>query len=185
MDEDSSTEQKTWQVYSFGKRNVFRLHSKIDNMGTWRWGWGEYNFYTIWHKKNADASLPTQLTRRLMSAPLSSSMVAMSTSPRSLAQWSRPMPCSTTRWSSWVCTLLTQQHLFHGYLGLDSLVQGSMNELRKTHTSLSEIYAIQNYACTHFPNTCHPHTYMQFHLTDTILNLKYSQGHSYAPRHQF
>ena len=26
MDEDSSTEQKTWQVYSFGKRNVFRLH---------------------------------------------------------------------------------------------------------------------------------------------------------------
>ena len=22
MDEDSSTEQKTWQVYSFGKRNV-------------------------------------------------------------------------------------------------------------------------------------------------------------------
>ena len=26
MDEDSSTEQKTWQVYSFGKRNVFMLH---------------------------------------------------------------------------------------------------------------------------------------------------------------
>ena len=26
MDEDSSTKQKTWQVYSFGKRNVFRLH---------------------------------------------------------------------------------------------------------------------------------------------------------------
>ena len=26
MDEDSSTEQKTWQVYSFGKRNVLRLH---------------------------------------------------------------------------------------------------------------------------------------------------------------
>ena len=26
MDEDSSTEQKTWQVCSFGKRNVFRLH---------------------------------------------------------------------------------------------------------------------------------------------------------------
>ena len=26
MDEDSSTEQKTWQVYSLGKRNVFRLH---------------------------------------------------------------------------------------------------------------------------------------------------------------
>ena len=23
---DSSMEQKTWQVYSFGKRNVFRLH---------------------------------------------------------------------------------------------------------------------------------------------------------------
>ena len=26
MDEDSSTEQKTWQVHSFGKQNVFRLH---------------------------------------------------------------------------------------------------------------------------------------------------------------
>ena len=26
MDEDGSTEQKAWQVYSFGKRNVFRLH---------------------------------------------------------------------------------------------------------------------------------------------------------------
>ena len=26
MDEDSSTGQKTWQAYSFGKRNVFRLH---------------------------------------------------------------------------------------------------------------------------------------------------------------
>ena len=26
MDEDSSMEQKTWQVYSFGKRNVLRLH---------------------------------------------------------------------------------------------------------------------------------------------------------------
>ena len=25
MDEDFSTEQKTWQVYNFGKRNVFRL----------------------------------------------------------------------------------------------------------------------------------------------------------------
>ena len=25
MDEDSSTEQKTWQVYNFGKSNVFRL----------------------------------------------------------------------------------------------------------------------------------------------------------------
>ena len=25
MDEDSSAEQKTWQVYNFRKRNVFRL----------------------------------------------------------------------------------------------------------------------------------------------------------------
>ena len=25
MDIDTSTKQKTWQVYSFGKRNVFRL----------------------------------------------------------------------------------------------------------------------------------------------------------------
>ena len=28
MDEDSSTEQKTWQVYSFGKRNAFRLQDR-------------------------------------------------------------------------------------------------------------------------------------------------------------
>ena len=28
MDEDGSSDQKTWQVYSFGKRNVFRLHLK-------------------------------------------------------------------------------------------------------------------------------------------------------------
>jgi len=26
MDEDSSTEQKIWPIYSFGKINVFRLH---------------------------------------------------------------------------------------------------------------------------------------------------------------
>ena len=26
MDKDISMEQKTWQVYSFGKRNAFRLH---------------------------------------------------------------------------------------------------------------------------------------------------------------
>ena len=25
MNKDSSMEQKTWQIYSFGKRNVFRL----------------------------------------------------------------------------------------------------------------------------------------------------------------
>ena len=26
VDEESSMEQKTWQVYSFGQKNVFRLH---------------------------------------------------------------------------------------------------------------------------------------------------------------
>ena len=26
LNEDSSMERKTWQVYTFGKRNVFRLH---------------------------------------------------------------------------------------------------------------------------------------------------------------
>ena len=26
MDEEGDTEQEAWQVYSFGKRNVFRLH---------------------------------------------------------------------------------------------------------------------------------------------------------------
>ena len=31
MDEDSSMEQKTWQVYSFGKSYVFRLYLKQSN----------------------------------------------------------------------------------------------------------------------------------------------------------
>ena len=36
-DEDSSMEQKTWQVYSFGKRNVFRLHLNESRKGfCWR-----------------------------------------------------------------------------------------------------------------------------------------------------
>ena len=33
MVEDSSMEQKAWQVYSFGKRNVFRLHLKESREG--------------------------------------------------------------------------------------------------------------------------------------------------------
>ena len=42
MDEDSSTEHKTWQAYSFGKRNVFRLHLTESREGfcrnaRWRW----------------------------------------------------------------------------------------------------------------------------------------------------
>ena len=37
MDEDSSMEQKTWQVYSFGKRSVFRLHLSESRDGfCWR-----------------------------------------------------------------------------------------------------------------------------------------------------
>ena len=40
MDKDISTKQKTWQVYSFGKRNVFRLDLKESREGFhWRrWG---------------------------------------------------------------------------------------------------------------------------------------------------
>ena len=33
MDKDSSMEQKTWQVNSFGKRNVFKLHLKESREG--------------------------------------------------------------------------------------------------------------------------------------------------------
>ena len=37
MDKDISTEQKTWQVYSFGKRNVFRLDLNESREGfCWR-----------------------------------------------------------------------------------------------------------------------------------------------------
>ena len=36
MDEDSSMEQKTWQVYSFGKRNVFRLHLNVSREAFFR-----------------------------------------------------------------------------------------------------------------------------------------------------
>ena len=40
MDEDSSTEQKTQQVYSLGKRNVFRLHLNESSEGFCRAGRG-------------------------------------------------------------------------------------------------------------------------------------------------
>ena len=40
MDEDSSTEKKTWQVHSFGKRNVFRLHLNEPREGFCRRGRG-------------------------------------------------------------------------------------------------------------------------------------------------
>ena len=40
MDEDSRMEQKTWQVYSFGKRNVFRLHLNESRKGYCRRGRG-------------------------------------------------------------------------------------------------------------------------------------------------
>ena len=33
MVKDSGTEQKTWQVYSLGKRHVFRLHLKESRKG--------------------------------------------------------------------------------------------------------------------------------------------------------
>ena len=40
MDKDISTEQKTWQVYNFGKRNVFRLDLNESREGFWRRGRG-------------------------------------------------------------------------------------------------------------------------------------------------
>ena len=40
MDEDISTEQKTWQVYNFGKRNVFRLDLNESREGFCRRGRG-------------------------------------------------------------------------------------------------------------------------------------------------
>ena len=40
MDEDSSMEQNTWQVYSFGRINVFRLHLNESREGFCRRGGG-------------------------------------------------------------------------------------------------------------------------------------------------
>ena len=40
MDEDSSTDQKTWQVYNFVKRNIFRLHLNESREGFCRRGRG-------------------------------------------------------------------------------------------------------------------------------------------------
>ena len=40
MDEGSSMEQKTWQVYTSGKINVFRLHLNESREGFWQTGWG-------------------------------------------------------------------------------------------------------------------------------------------------
>ena len=40
MDEDCNMEQKTWQVNSFGTRNVFRLHLNVSREGFRRRGRG-------------------------------------------------------------------------------------------------------------------------------------------------
>ena len=40
MDEDRSMGQKIWQVYSFGKRNVFRLHLSESREGFFQRGRG-------------------------------------------------------------------------------------------------------------------------------------------------
>ena len=40
MNKDISTEQKTWQVYNFGKRNVFRLNLNESREGFCRRGRG-------------------------------------------------------------------------------------------------------------------------------------------------
>ena len=40
MDEDSSMEQKTWQVYNFGKRNGLRFHLYKSGKGFCRRGRG-------------------------------------------------------------------------------------------------------------------------------------------------
>ena len=40
MDENISKEQKTWQIYNFGKRNVFRLHLNESRHGVGRRGRG-------------------------------------------------------------------------------------------------------------------------------------------------
>ena len=49
MDADSSTEQKTWQVYSFAKINVFSLHLNESREGFCRRGMGR-SFYADWLK---------------------------------------------------------------------------------------------------------------------------------------
>ena len=40
MDENISEEQKIWQIYNFGKRNVFRLHLNESRHGVGRRGRG-------------------------------------------------------------------------------------------------------------------------------------------------
>ena len=49
MDEDISKEQKTWQVYSFGKRNVFRLDLNESREGFCQRGRGR-SFHVEWPK---------------------------------------------------------------------------------------------------------------------------------------
>ena len=67
MDEDSSAEQKTWQVYSFEKRNVFRLH-----LNESREGFSTYLIYTLVFKR---AEIGRMADRNRVSLPNNWSLV--------------------------------------------------------------------------------------------------------------
>ena len=63
MDEGSSTEQKTWQVYSFGKRSVFRLHWNESREDLCRRGRGKS--FHVDGPKTETAWLPLYQDRKL------------------------------------------------------------------------------------------------------------------------
>ena len=61
MDEDSSTEHNIWQVYSFGKRNVFRFHLMESREGfcrNGRWRWTE-------NREGAGTTVAESLVRKV------------------------------------------------------------------------------------------------------------------------
>ena len=65
MDEGISTEQKTWQVYDFGKRNVFRLDLNESRNGFCRRGRGS-SFHVDGQKteKEREPTINTDRRRR-------------------------------------------------------------------------------------------------------------------------
>ena len=115
MDEDSSTEQKTWHVYSFGKRNVFRLHLNKSSEG-----FSESFFFSFLFPYRFSSSLCCWRTPSTHLCPLNfcpptlpeAVTVNPDPSPARLWQWrcrtQRTAPRTTGRWRSsgthsWVC----------------------------------------------------------------------------------
>ena len=51
LDKDSNMEPKTWQVYSFGKRNVFRLHLSESREAFCQREWEGHSMLMDWRQK--------------------------------------------------------------------------------------------------------------------------------------